>query len=126
MNDGQIFSYILSEKSPFKPLRKRKTYRNLMDRKKNGNILFILSNQKGISIHKGNQDGRQVYGVETAALFDGGKALQYRISHPDFQMSFAAFNNTFSLGQRIDDYFMRKFRLPFVQKSPVFIGVKLH
>ena len=126
MNDGQIFSYILSEKSPSKPLWKKKTYRNLVGRKKNGNMVFILSNQRGfLSIREITMIAK-VYGVETAALFDGGKALQYRISHPDFKMSFAAFNNSFSLGKRIDDYFMRKFRSPFIQKSPVFIGVKLH
>jgi len=124
INNGEIFSYILTEKSPSKPLWKKKTYRNLVGRKKNGNIVFMLSNQRGFLSIKEITMIAKVYGVETAALFDGGRALQYRINHPDFKMSFAAFNNSISLGQRIDDYFMKKFRSPLVQKSPVFIGVK--
>lgn len=126
MNNGRIFSYILSEKRPSMPLWKKKTYRNLLGRKKNGNIVFILSNQRGFLSIKEITTIAKVYGVDTAALFDGGKALQYRINHPDFKMSFAAFNNSFSLGRRIDDYFMRRHRTPFVQKSPVFIGVNIH
>lgn len=126
MNNGRIFSYILSEKRPSKTLWKKKTYRNLVGRKENGNIVFILSNQRGFLSIKEITTIAKVYGVDTAALFDGGKALQYRINHSDFKMSFAAFNNTLSLGSRIDDYFMRKFRSPFVQKSPVFIGVRIN
>jgi uncharacterized protein YigE (DUF2233 family) len=125
MNKGQIFPYIISEKRPSKLQWKKKTYRNLVGRKENGNIVFILSNQRGFLSIKEITTIAKVYGVDTAALFDGGKALQYRINHPDFKMSFAAFNNSFSLGRRIDNIFMKRHRSPFIQKSPVFIGVKL-
>lgn len=125
INEGEIFSYILTEESPANPLWKNKTYRNLVGRKENGNIVFILSHQRGFLSVKEITQIAQIYGVDTASLFDGGRALQYSLDHPDYKMSFAAFNNTFSLGQRVDDYFLRKSSMTFVQKSPVFIGVKL-
>jgi len=125
INQGEIFSYILTEEKPANPLWKNKTYRNLVGRKENGNIVFILSHQRGFLSVKEITQIAKIYGVDTASLFDGGRALQYSLDHPDYQLSFAAFNNTFSLGQRVDDYFLRKSRMTFVQKSPVFIGVKL-
>lgn len=125
INEGEIFSYILTEESPAQPLWKKKTYRNLVGRKENGNIVFILSHQRGFLSVKEITQLAKVYGVTTAALFDGGRALQYSLEHPDYKLSFAAFNNTFSLGQRVDDYFLRTSSMTFIQKSPVFIGVKL-
>jgi len=126
INQGQIFSYIKSEKRPSKPLWKKKTYRNLVGRKKNGNIVFILSNQRGFLSVKEITYIAKLLDLDTAALFDGGRALQYSLDHADYSMSFAAFNNSISLGYRLDDYFMRKYKTGFIQQSPVFIGVKLH
>lgn len=125
MRNGTLFHYIISERPPYHHTWKRKTYRNLIGEKENGNIVFILSNRGALLSVKEIASIAQQTGVNNASLFDGGAALQYRFRHKGRRISFSAINNFFSVGRRFEDYFERKTNTQFKQKSPVFLGIKI-
>lgn len=125
MNHGVIFSYILSEKWPYKPVWKKKTYRNLIGMTANGDIVFVLSHTRGLLSVKEISIIAKKLGLVRATLFDGGVALQYVFAHGDQSLSFSAFNTVFDAGRKIDELFLKKFHMIFFQKSPVFIGIKI-
>jgi hypothetical protein len=125
MNHGVIFSYILSEKWPYKPSWAKKTYRNLIGMTANDDIVFILSHKRGLLSVKEISIIARNLGLVRATLFDGGVALQYAFTHGDQRLSFSAFNTVFDAGQTIDEYFLKNFQMNFFQKSPVFIGIKM-
>jgi hypothetical protein len=67
----------------------------------------------------------QKIGVYHASLFDAGSALQYHFKEGTYSLEFSAFNNSYDFGSFFDRLTMKLFRKKFVQRSPVFIGIKL-
>jgi len=114
IGNGELWSYILNENDKrHRKSWKLKTYRNLVGMKADGNIVSIVSGNGGLlSVREISIIARR-YGLDHATLFDGGKALHYFFNDGTFRLSFSANNNQINLG-------------PFVmQKSPIFLGVKL-
>lgn len=126
MKNGIMFSYINSEKPPYKNSWKRKTYRNLLGTLKNGNFICVLSHSGGLLSVKEIATIAKKYGVSNAALFDGGAALQYKYNSKDFQLKFSALNNTFDFGETIDKNFITLGKSHFPTKSPVFLTIGHH
>ncbi len=124
MKNGIMFSYINSEKSPYKKSWKLKTYRNLMGTLKNGNFICILSHSGGLLSVKEIATIAKKYGVTNASLFDGGAALQYEYNSKDFHLRFSALNNTFDFGEMVDKKFITLGNSHFPTKSPVFLTVE--
>lgn len=125
MRNGNLFHYIISENAPYHPSWKRKTYRNLIGERENGNIIFVLSNRGALLSVKEISMIAKLWGAENASLFDGGAALQYRFRHKRKRISFSAFNNSLSAGKRIEKAIHRQTGIQFVQKSPVYLGIQI-
>lgn len=124
MKNGDFFPYIISEKPPYRPSWKNKTYRNLIGNLPNGNLVFVLSNNGALlSVKEIALIGKK-YGITNASLFDGGAALQYEYNSKNFKMNFSAFNNNINFGEIIDKKFMTLAKSHFPTKSPVFLVVK--
>lgn len=124
IKNGIIFSYIISEKSPYKKSWKLKTYRNLIGTLKNGNLVCVLSHTGGLLSVKEISMIAKNYGVTNATLFDGGAALQYEYKHKDFDLKFSALNNRFDFGKMIDKKFIATANCHFPAKSPVFLTIE--
>ena len=124
MKNGYIWDYITSDIKTYSRLWEKKTYRNLIGTKPNGNLVFIVSNNGALLSVKEISLIAKKLGVNNASLFDGGAALQYKFNSPGYNTSFSAFNNTFSLGQRIDELILKYSGITFEQKSPVFLTVR--
>lgn len=125
MKDGIIFSYIENESNLNHNQWGQKSYRNLIGENKKGEIVFVVSNKGAILTVKEISQIAKLVGVQNAALFDAGIALQYEFNHPDFKESYSAFNNHLDAGKVCDELCMELFRKNFIQRSPVYIGVKL-
>lgn len=125
MKNGTIFGYIDNEQYLGHRKWGKKTYRNLIGEKEDGSIVFVVSNNGGLLSVKEVTQVAQRIGVKHAALFDAGIALQYAFNHPDYHESFSAFNNEMDAGNFCDRVCMRLFRKNFIQRSPVYIGIKV-
>lgn len=123
MKDGVIFQYILD--NSFAKWQQR-TYRNLIGEKEDGSIVFIASGNGGLLDVREITQIAQLIGVKNATLFDAGVALQYAFETPGYSMEFSAFNNTLDAGTFVDKVGMELYRKNFIQRSPIYIGIKLH
>ena len=122
MKDGVIFQYILD--NSFSKWRQR-TYRNLIGEKEDGNIVCIASGNGGLLDVREISQLAKLIGVKHATLFDAGVALQYAFESPGYSMEFSAFNNQLDAGSFVDKVGMELFRKNFIQRSPIYIGIKL-
>lgn len=122
MKDGIIFQYILD--NSFNKWRQR-TYRNLIGEKEDGSIVFIASGNGGLLDVREISQLAKLVGVKHATLFDAGVALQYAFECPGYSMEFSAFNNQLDAGSFVDKVGMELFRKNFIQRSPIYIGIKL-
>lgn len=125
MKDGIIFEYILNQ-THHKPSWNVRTYRNLIGETKEGNIVIVASGNGGVLSVKEISQIAQLLGVKDATLFDAGVALQYEFNTDEFKLDFTAFNNSLDLGSGIDRLGMKLFKKNFIQRSPVYIGIKLN
>jgi hypothetical protein len=122
MKDGVIFQYILD--NSFSKWRQR-TYRNLIGEKEDGSIVCIASGNGGLLDVREISQLAKLIGVKHATLFDAGVALQYAFESPGYSMEFSAFNNQLDAGSFVDKVGMELFRKNFIQRSPIYIGIKL-
>jgi hypothetical protein len=122
MKDGIIFQYILD--NSFSKWRQR-TYRNLIGEKEDGSIVCIASGNGGLLDVREISQLAKLIGVKHATLFDAGVALQYAFESPGYSMEFSAFNNQLDAGSFVDKVGMELFRKNFIQRSPIYIGIKL-
>jgi hypothetical protein len=124
LRDGQMFNYI--ENESLQVLWNQKTYRNLMGEMTNGDFVVVVSGNGGLVDVKEITQIAQLLGVNHATLFDAGSALQYRFTNPNYSMEFSAFNNSLDLGSFADRICVKLFRKNVIQRSPVYIGIKLN
>jgi uncharacterized protein YigE (DUF2233 family) len=122
LKNGRLFSYIEDER--MQTLWNQKTYRNLIGERKDGQLVVVVSGNGALLDVKEITQIAQRIGVHHASLFDAGSALQYHFKDGSYSMEFSAFNNTYDLGRLTDRLAMKFFRKKFMQRSPVFIGIK--
>jgi uncharacterized protein YigE (DUF2233 family) len=109
----QIFDYLKLKDNRFFSAGKL-SYRSLAGMKKNGNIIFVVSGNGAILNIKEMTLFARCLDIKHATLFDGGRALQYYLSVPNFELSFHAFSGSFGLSK-----LSRTLR---PARSPIFIG----
>jgi hypothetical protein len=123
LKNGTLFSYIDDES--LQSLWNQKTYRNLIGERKDGRIVVVVSGNGALLDVKEITQIAQKIGVYHASLFDAGSALQYHFKEGTYSLEFSAFNNSYDFGSFFDRLTIKLFRKKFVQRSPVFIGIKL-
>lgn len=123
LKNGTLFSYI--EDESLQALWNQKTYRNLIGERKDGRLVVVVSGNGALLDVKEITQIAQKIGVYHASLFDAGSALQYHFKDGSYSMEFSAFNNSYDFGSFFDRLTMKLFRKKFMQRSPVFIGIKL-
>jgi hypothetical protein len=104
---------------------RQRTYRNLIGEKEDGSIVCIASGNGGLLDVREISQLAKLIGVKHATLFDAGVALQYAFESPGYSMEFSAFNNQLDAGSFVDKVGMELFRKNFIQRSPIYIGIKL-
>lgn len=113
MKNGEIFGYITNKANPFYNSYCA-NYRSLAGMKRNGNIIFILSNKAGIISFTEISKIAKQFDVLHATMFDAGMALQYAFRSGKYSENFAATNTVINI--------------PIIglkrMESPVFIGIK--
>jgi len=113
MKNGQIFNYISNKANPFYDSYCA-NYRSLARMKRNGDIIFILSNKAGIiSFTEISLIAKQL-DVYHATMFDAGMALQYAFRSGKYSEYFEATNTVLNFPIKG----LKRMR------SPVFIGIK--
>jgi hypothetical protein len=123
IKNGSLFNYIDAES--MQSIWKVKTYRNLIGEMKDGTLVVLASGRGGLLDVKEISQLALLIGLEHATLFDAGSALQYQYHVGDHNVAFSAFNNSFDLGIIADKIMMKLLRKKFIQRSPVYIGVKI-
>jgi len=124
MKNGIVFSYINKETYPYKKLWRKKTYRNLIGSKSNGNIVIVVSNDGALLSVKEITQIAKKFNVKNASLFDGGIALQYSFKSKNYKNNFSTLNNTFGISDLFEKLTILLFNKKFKQKSPVFLTIK--
>jgi len=82
---------------------KVKTYRNLVGKDKNGNIVVIVSNRGGmVTINDIVNEGLKM-GVMDGVLFDGGSSVEYKYKDNDFSSKFKSLSTPLKRLTGVDD-----------------------
>jgi hypothetical protein len=72
---------------------KQLTYRNIVGKDKNGNIIFVVSNFGGIVTIKDVIDEGVKQGIVEGVLFDGGTSLEYNFNDGKYSTSFISLSD---------------------------------
>ena len=114
MKNGTVFNYLSFEESPFFNAKKL-SYRSLAGMRKDGTIVFILSEKGGILNIREIAALAKKLDLWHATLFDGGRALQYQVQMEGYEHAFRTFYAYPDLS-----FISRKLR---PARSPVYIGI---
>jgi exopolysaccharide biosynthesis protein len=72
---------------------KELTYRNIVGKNKNGEIIFIVSNFGGVVTIKDVIDEGLDKGIVEGLLFDGGTSVEYKFDDGNYSTSFIALSD---------------------------------
>jgi hypothetical protein len=88
IDDGVVNNYLIKQNHA-----KRLTYRNIVGKNKNGDIIVIVSNFGGVVTIKEVIDEGLKQGMVEGVLFDGGSSVEYKFNDGEYSSSFIALSD---------------------------------
>jgi hypothetical protein len=88
IDDGVVNSHLMKQNHA-----KQLTYRNIVGKNKNGDIIFIVSNFGGVVTIKDIINEGVKQGMVEGVLFDGGTSVEYKFNDGEYSSSFIALSD---------------------------------